>query len=174
MSEITYFWSDFEPLLRIVVVGTVTYTGLILLLRVTGKRTLASMNAFDFIITVTIGSAFGRILTAREISIAEALITFALLIFLQYIVTWISVRSKKFSRLITSQPILLYYNGEFLQGNLKKERVKKTEVLSAIRSENFSHLEDIEAVILESDGSFSIIQKSGNGKTSSYKNVLRQ
>jgi uncharacterized membrane protein YcaP (DUF421 family) len=174
MNKTAYFWTDFEPLLRIIVVGIVTYIGLILLLRISGKRTLASMNAFDFIITVTIGSAFGRILTAKEVSIAEALTTFALLISLQHLVAYISIHSPKFSKLITSQPVLLYYKDEFIWKNLKKERIKQEEVLSAIRSKKFSTLKNVEAVILESNGSFSIIEKSAKDDRSSYENVLER
>lgn len=174
MDKIEYLWTGFEPLLRIVVVGVITYIGLIILLRISGKRTLASMNAFDFIITVTIGSAFGRILTAKEVSIAEALITFALLISLQHIVTYISIHSDKFSKFITSQPTLLYYKGEFIRKNLKKERIHQKEVLSAVRSKKYKTLDDVEAVIFESNGSFSIIGKSANNDRSSYQNVLER
>lgn len=174
MDKIVYFWSDFEPLLRIIVVGVISYIGLILLLRISGKRTLASMNAFDFIITVTIGSAFGRILTAKEVSVAEALTTFVLLISLQHIVTSISIYSEKFSKLITSQPTLLYYNGEFISKNLKKERIKKNEVLSTVRSKRFNTIKDVEAIILESNGSISIIKKSSDDDRSSYENVLKR
>lgn len=174
MEKIEYFWTGFEPLLRIIVVGIITYIGLIMLLRISGKRTLASMNAFDFIITVTIGSAFGRILTAKEVSVAEALITFALLISLQHIVTFISIQSDKFSTLITSQPALLYYKGKFMNKNLKKERIKQKEVLSAVRSKNYNSIKDVEAVILESNGSFSIIEKSSYDEKSSYEDVLER
>lgn len=174
MDKIAYLWTDFEPLLRIIVVGTISYVGLILLLRVSGKRTLASMNAFDFIITVTIGSAFGRILTAKGVSIAEALTTFVLLISLQYLVTYISIYSPKFSKMVSSQPTLLYYKGEFLNKNLRKERVKQQEVLSAVRSKKIKSLNNVEAVIFESNGSFSIIEKSPNDGNSSYSNVLER
>jgi uncharacterized membrane protein YcaP (DUF421 family) len=75
-----------EPILRILVVGSIIYLGIIFLLRVSGKRTLASMNAFDFIVTVAMGSAYGRILTAKQVSVAEVIVTFVLLVSLQHIV----------------------------------------------------------------------------------------
>ena len=87
MDKVVFFWNGWEPLLRIVVVGTLTYISIIFILRVSGKRTLASMNAFDFVVTVALGSAFGRILTAKQVSIAEAITTFLLLACLQFIVS---------------------------------------------------------------------------------------
>lgn len=95
MDKVIIFWSGWEPILRILIVGTLTYIGIIILLRVSGKCTLASMNAFDFIITITMGSAFGRILTAKKVSIAESLTAFLLLVVLQFILSYIEVRSSR-------------------------------------------------------------------------------
>jgi uncharacterized membrane protein YcaP (DUF421 family) len=130
------------------------------------------MNAFDFIITVAMGSAFGRILTAKQVSIAESLVTFLLLVTLQYALSFIVVRSKTFHKMVTSQPSLLYYNGSFLEKNLQKERILQKELLSVVRKEQFSSLEEIEAIILETDGKFSVIRKTGEDRSSSYKNQL--
>ncbi|GAB3174697.1 DUF421 domain-containing protein [Telluribacter humicola] len=162
MDKTVFFWSGWEPILRIVVVGTITYLCIVLLLRVSGKRTLASMNAFDFIITVTMGSAFGRVLTAKGVSVSEAVVTFLLLVSLQYIFSFLEVRSDFFSRLITSQPTLLYHGGSILEKNMRKERIRKEELLGAVRKKGCSGLEEVNTVILEADGSFSVIKKSGD------------
>ncbi|CAN5815308.1 hypothetical protein BH23GEM7_BH23GEM7_39940 [soil metagenome] len=80
MEPVTFFFGGWEPMLRIVVVGTLGYIALLLLLRLAGKRTLAQMNAFDFVVTVAIGASFGRILTARSVALAEAVAAFTLLV----------------------------------------------------------------------------------------------
>lgn len=134
--------------------------GIIVLLRMSGKRTLASMNAFDFIITITMGSAFGRILTAKTVSVAESLTTFLLLVSLQYIFSFIEVRSSFFSKLITSQPTLLFHGGNLLEKNMRKERVRKDDLLGAVRKKGLSGLDKVETIILETDGSFSVIKKT--------------
>lgn len=174
MDKVVIFWNGWEPIVRIVIVGTLTYIGIIAILRVSGKRTLATMNAFDFIITIAMGSAFGRILTARKVSVVEAITTFLLLVLLQYILTYIEVRSKTFHRLVTSQPTLLYYNGAFLEKNLRKERIRQKDLLSVVRKKKFSSLKEIEAVILETDGTFSVIRKTDTGKDSSYQALLEK
>ncbi|WP_347158120.1 DUF421 domain-containing protein [Pontibacter chitinilyticus] len=171
MDKIAFFWNGYEPLLRIVVVGTLTYGGIVLLLRVSGKRTLLSMNAFDFIVTVAMGSAFGRILTAKHVSLAEALVTFALLISLQYSISWLETRSKKFSRFVTGEPTLLYYQGRFLEKEMKKQRVRKAEMLSAARAKKLDNLDQVEAIILETSGSLSVIKKSKQTGTSTWQSV---
>jgi uncharacterized membrane protein YcaP (DUF421 family) len=174
MDKVVIFWNGWEPIIRTIIVGTLTYIGIIAILRVSGKRTLAKMNAFDFIVTIAMGSAFGRILTAKQVSVAESITTFLLLVILQYILTYIEVRSKAFHNLVTSQPTLLYYNGAFLEKNLLKERIRQKELLSAVRKKKFSSLKEVEAVILETDGTFSIIRKTDADKNSSYQSLLEK
>ena len=172
MNDVVFFWGGWQPIYRILVVGALTYLGIILILRVSGKRTLASMNAFDFIITVAMGSAFGRILTARSVSVAEALTAFMLLVLLQYMIAWLEIRSKLFHKLITSQPALLYYNGAFIAKNMRKERINKNDLLGAVRKKKFNDLNEVEAIIMETDGSISVIRKSKDTKQPTYSMVL--
>ncbi|GAB3540626.1 DUF421 domain-containing protein [Pontibacter brevis] len=169
MDKVVFFWNGYEPLLRVVVVGTLTYIGIVLLLRVSGKRTLMSMNAFDFIITIAMGSAFGRLLTAKQVSLAEGLVTFALLVILQFIMTWLETRSEKFASFVTGTPTLLYYQGRFLEREMKKQRVRKAEMLSAARAQKLENLGQVEAIILETSGSLSVIKRSDKKGESTWQ-----
>lgn len=163
MSSVDVFFTGWAPVLRILVVGVSMYAALVALFRLSGSRTLASMNAFDFIVTVAIGSAFGRALTARDVALAEALTAFVLLISLQYVVGWWRVRSDRFERLITNPPILLYYRDGFLRDAMRAEQVTEDEIRSAVRKEEFGSLDDVQAVILESNGEVSVVQSVGDG-----------
>ena len=172
MDKIDFYWNGFEPLWRILIVGTLAYLALVFILRISGKRTLAKMNAFDFVITVTIGSAFGRVLTAKNVTISEAVTVFVLLAFLQFIFSYMETRSSSFRNLITSQPKMLYYKIGFIEENLRKERLDKKDVLGSIRKKGFGSLEEVEAVILETDGTVSVIGKSENSSRSTYSDLL--
>ena len=81
----------------------------------------------------------------------------ALLILLQYVITWLSVRSKGFQRLIKAEPTLLLRRGEFLPAALRAQRITRDDVLAAIRADGSGDLSQIEAVVLETDGSISVI-----------------
>lgn len=172
MSDVVYLWDGWEPIGRILFVGTFTYAGIILLLRISGKRTLARMTAFDFIITITIGSAFGRILTAKSVSLVEALVTFILLVGLNYIFSVLECRSKIFKNLVTAQPTLVFYNGEFLEKAMRKQRLIKQDLISAARKNQYKNLDQVEAIILEIDGSFSVIQKSADREINTYNEMI--
>lgn len=174
MNEVVYFWSGWEPIFRILIVGFISYVGLVMLLRISGKRTLTRMTTFDFVIAIAIGSAFGRILTASIVSISEAITAFILLILLQTIFSFLEVRSKKFKQFTTTPPTLLYYNGEYLRKNMRKERIREDALLSAIRKKGFGTLNEVKAVVFETDGSFSVIQKSESDEDITYDELLNK
>lgn len=174
MDKVVFFWDGWEPILRIIIVGTVTYVGLVILLRLSGKRTFTRMTAFDFVIAITIGSAFGRILTAETVSISESIVAFLLLISLQLIFSFFEVRSKTFKRWTTPRPTLLFYNGKFLEKNMRKTRIRKDELLSAIRRKSFGSLDEIRAVVFETNGSFSVVKKSDSAENLTYDDFLEK
>lgn len=151
------FFQNWSTVLRTVVVGVAAYITLILVLRVSGKRTLSKMNAFDFVVTVAIGSTLATVLLSKDVALAEGVTAFLVLIGMQYVVAWLSVRSKGVRQLVRSEPRLLVRRGELLHGALHAERVSQDEALAAIRSGGFSNLADVDALILETDGSFSVV-----------------
>lgn len=144
---------------RTLIVGVCAYAALVLLLRVSGKRTLSKMNAFDFVVTVALGSTLATVLLSKDVALVEGVAAFALLIALQFVITWLSVRSKTISGLVKSEPALLWHRGEFLRGAMRKARVTEGELLAAMRSQGQATLESVEAVVLETDGSFSVIAR---------------
>lgn len=145
------FFNDASSLLRVVIVGTLAYSSLVLLLRVSGKRTLSKMNAFDLVVTVAIGSTLATVLLSKNVALADGVVAFTLLIGLQYSITWLSVRSRRVENLIKAEPSLLYFNGRFLEA-AKAERVTEAEVRAAVRSQGLSEMESVAAVVLETDG----------------------
>ncbi len=165
------FFNGWEGIGRTLVVGVLAYIGLILLLRVSGKRTLSKMNAFDLVVTVALGSTLATILLSKKVALAEGLTAFFLLISMQYIIAWLSVRSKLLSEFIKSNPKLLYYEGEFFWKVMKKERILEVEILQAARTNNVESMDAVRAVVLETDGTFSIIKKTDNIQQSTLSNV---
>ncbi len=151
------FFDDWAGIGRTAIVGIAAYVGVILLVRLAGKRTLSKMNAFDLIITVALGSTFATILLSEDVALAEGLTAFALLIGLQFVITWLSVRMSAVRSLVKSEPTLLVISGRMQDAALRDQRVGEDEVLQAVRQEGFGSIADVYAVVLETDGSFSVI-----------------
>jgi uncharacterized membrane protein YcaP (DUF421 family) len=171
MDPIVFFFDGWEPVLRIIVVGTLGYASLVILLRAAGKRTLARMNTFDFVITVTLGASFGRILTTREVGLAEAITAFSVLVVLQYLVSWTRVRVPGFARIVDSQPSLLFYRGRFLRDAMRRERITEAELQTTIRRQGIGSFGEVEAVVLESDGRYAVIRSDSVGEGSAVEQL---
>lgn len=162
-------WSDLG---RVLAVGTLAYIVLVIILRVSGKRTLTKLNAFDLVVTVALGSTLATIILNKSVSLAEGILALALLVFLQLTITWISVRSNWFQKLVKAQPALVFYQGDFLPDILRTERLTTEEVLAAIRASGATDLSRVHAVILETDGSLSVLSTGPEqGAASALKNV---
>lgn len=154
------FFDGWSGVWRTIVVGVSAYVMLVVLLRVSGKRTLSKMNAFDFVVTVALGSTLATILLSQDVALAEGVAAFTTLVALQYAVAWASVRSPTVRSLVKSEPALLYHRGEFLRGAMRRERVTEDEIRSAARAGGVASLDDVEAVVLETDGGFSTLRRS--------------
>ena len=163
--------ASWPSLFHTLIVGTLSYISLIVWLRVSGKRTLSKWNAFDFVVTIALGSILASALLTKGVSLAQTMIAIGLLVFFQFILTWLSVRSGAVQALIKANPTLLLFNGEFIEHQLKQERVAKGEVLAAIRLSGSGSLNDIAAVVLETDGSFSVIKDLDVNKASALRDV---
>lgn len=153
------FFQEWENIFRTIVVGLLAYVSVILFIRISGKRTLAKLNAFDLVVTVALGSTLSSVLLQKSISLAQGVTALGLLIALQYLVTFLSVRSTRFAKLVRSQPSLLARHGIFYGDAMVRQRLTEDEVLSAVRAQGLQGLKNVEAVILESDGSLSIIPR---------------
>lgn len=165
------FFDSWFGLLRVLVVGTLAYASLVLLLRVSGKRTLSKMNAFDLVVTVALGSTLATVLLSKDVALLEGVLAFALLVGLQLAITWLSVRSERMQALVKAQPRLLLHRGRLLPEALREERVTEEELRAAVRAEGIGSLEEVAAVVLETDGSFSVLQRTGEGEGSTLANV---
>ncbi|OWP63432.1 hypothetical protein CDA63_09500 [Hymenobacter amundsenii] len=166
------FFTNWASLGRIAVVGVMVYVGLILLLRTSGKRTLSKMNAFDLIVTVALGSMLASTLLNKSVALADGLLGMGMLIGLQYVITWLSVRYSAVDKLVKAEPTLLVYQGQFLHAKMKAERVTEGEILTSLRERGIASLAEAAAVVLENDGTLNALQhESADAPHSALKNV---
>lgn len=151
------FFDSWSGLLRVILVGFAAYTILIVMLQISGKRTLSKMNAFDLVVTVALGSILATTLVSASVPLLEGVLAFALLICLQFVITWLSVRSDRFEKLIKSEPTLLVHEGRYLDKALRQQRVTRDEITSALRGSGKNDISEIRSVVLEADGSMSVV-----------------
>jgi uncharacterized membrane protein YcaP (DUF421 family) len=159
---------------RVLLVGTLAYATLVVLLRISGKRTLTKLNAFDLVVTVALGSTLATVLLSKSVALAEGAVALGLLVSLQYAITWLSVRSPGFQSVIKAEPTLLLFRGRFLSAAMKAERITREEVLAAVRASGSADAAQVAAVVLETDGSLSILADGdGAGRSPALDTVRR-
>ncbi len=165
------YFDSWQDILRVALLGTLTYIALILLLRISGKRTLSKWNAFDFVVTIALGSTLATVLLSEQVSLFEGVAALALLVLLQFVVSWLSLNVPWVRQLVKAQPSCLYGQGGYISHALKRERVTEAEVRAAVRGAGLASMEDVEAVVLETDGSVSVLRRTGSGGSSALIDV---
>ncbi len=156
---------------RVVLVGAAAYVLLVVVLRVSGKRTLSQLNAFDFVVTVALGSTLATILLSSDVSLVEGLTALALLVGLQFVVASVSAQWPRTRAALTSRPVLLLAGGAVRHEALRRNRLTESELRQAVRSQGIGDLSQVGAVVLETNGTLSVISASQYGDGSSLEDV---
>lgn len=156
-------FDGWESILRTFVAGLVAYAALVVFLRVSGKRTLTKMNAFDFVVTVALGSTLASVLTSKDLALGDGVFALALLVGLQYAVSWLTVRVDWFAKMIKSTPRAVVVRGRFDDAAMRRERLSRDEVLMSVRDAGIRDFERVSVVTLETDGSLSVLTEPRPG-----------
>ena len=164
------FFKDLDSLYHILICATISYIVLFVFVRISGKRTLAKLTAFDFVVTVTLGSTLSSMILAK-VTIAEGALALLIIIILQFILAKLAKESKTMEKVINSTPTLLFYNGQFLQDAMSKAVITEEEIYAEIRRFRIEKMEDVRAVIMELNGEFAVVKKSDGTGHSSLEDI---
>jgi uncharacterized membrane protein YcaP (DUF421 family) len=140
------------------------YAFLLVLIRLSGKRTLAEVTVFDFITLLVMSEATQQALTGNDFSVTNAMIVVLTLVVLNRGMDFFSARNKTADRVLNGQPTILIENGRVLEHELRHAEVDHGDILEHARqTQAIERLDQIKWAILERDGSISIIPKSAPG-----------
>ena len=152
------FFDDWTGIGRILITGVLAYAALIVMLRTSGKRTLSKFNAFDFIVTICLGSMLSSIIITKSVPLLEGVVALALLIALQFVMTWLSVRWEPLEKLIKSEPKLLVHRGVYQDKAMRVERVTREEITAALHANGHGDMSASFSVVLETDGALNVFK----------------
>src|SRR5690349_12721647 len=137
-------WGD---LARIALVGVAAYVALVVLLRASGKRTLAKLNAFDWVVSVALGSTLASILLSSDVSWSEGALALVLLAALQFAVAWTTTHLPGGRSVVTARATLLLEDGHVFQTALQRQRMTMDELRQSVRASGSGDLSDVAAVV---------------------------
>ena len=156
------------PAANLVVRAVVVYLSVLLLLRLSGKRQLGQMGATEFVAILLISNAVQNSMNGGDNSLIGGLVLAAALIALSTLISYLTYRSRFFSRLFEGTPTLVVHKGKMIAKALRSERLSEVELRSLLRKQGMQHLSEISTAILEADGTLSVTRVSDpEGATSS-------
>lgn len=152
---------DPATLLNIAVRSALVYVALSLMLRLAGKRELGQMSVFDFVVVLIIANAVQNAMVGSDTSLTGGLVAAVTVILANRFVSWADFRVGWIDRRLTGSPTLLVHNGQFVADHMRHEGITTDEVMMAVREHGIDSLEHVRSVVLEVDGTMSVIAASG-------------
>ena len=145
-----------NPVIR----GLVIYIFLMIVFRLSGKRTLAQTTPFEFILLLIISEVTQQALVGEDYSLTTSLILITTLVGLDLLLSLIKQKWRGFEKVTEGSPLIVVANGKLLQNRANKSRVSEEDILEAARNlHGLERMEQIKYAVLELDGSISIIPK---------------
>ncbi len=135
------------------------YFFLLICLKIMGKREIGKISAFDIVVFFVISELFSLSLNEPEHSILRSIIPVAIIVILQLISAFISLKFPKFRRGMEGEMTYIIYKGKILQNEMKKQRYTIEDLLSQLRSKDIQSPEEVEYAILENNGMLNVIKK---------------
>lgn len=143
-----------DPVTRSLVI----YFFALAVVRVLGKRSLAQMTSFDFVLLLIIAESTQQALLGSDFSLTNAMVIIVTLIGINYIMVLVKDRFATVERAIDGLPLVLVKDGVLLERRVKQAGLDKKDILEAARqSQGIASLEKIRYAIQECDGKISII-----------------
>ena len=167
------WFDDAGDVVRVLAVGLASYALLLGVLRLSGKRTLAKLSAFDLVVTVAFGSVLATSLLSPSASFSEAAVALAALAAAQYVVAVLVTRLPLADRVVRATPRALVVHGRVDPDALAAERVSLADVRAAVRQSGRGRVEDVTAVVLETDGSLSVVGATDPGRPATAMRGVR-
>jgi uncharacterized membrane protein YcaP (DUF421 family) len=162
MLDMQFPWWEF------VVRAAIVYAVLLALVRMTGKRSVGQFTPFDLIVVMLLSEAVSGSLHGQDESLPGGLIAAATLMALNVLLGFLSARSHRIHSMVEGEPVIIGRDGRLFEDVLRRERVPRSDVEKALRSDDVE-LEEMRMAVLEADGSITILKRDkplvdGDGK----------
>jgi uncharacterized membrane protein YcaP (DUF421 family) len=153
------FFRSWEALLRVAVSAVAVYVLVVIALRIIGARALAKMSAYDLIVSIALGSLVAAVPMSSSLTVTDGFTAIVTFLVLQEITRFLQARYGIAHHLVREQPHLVVWDGGLIDERLKQLDVSVDEVRAAIRQAGLASVSDVQAVVLENDGEWSVVPR---------------
>jgi len=165
------FFDGWDSVARVVVLAALIYAILVVALRVVGEQALAKMSAYELLVTVALGAFLAHLPFIEGVTLADAAAGIATVLLLQEATRWLVRHSRTAKHLVIQRPQLVLWEGRLLRNRVQELKLREEEVLAAVRAAGLGSLNEVQAVVLETDGEWSVIARSDAGDLSAFKDL---
>jgi uncharacterized membrane protein YcaP (DUF421 family) len=143
--------------LHIIISTTGVYLFIILALRILGKTELAQLSITDLIFVLLISNAVQNAMVGSDTSLGGGILAASVLFILNFIFKKLKYKFPGLRKALEGEPVILIHNGKMIESNCQKNNISKEELLQAIREHGSNSIEEVDSLILESDGNISVV-----------------
>jgi uncharacterized membrane protein YcaP (DUF421 family) len=159
-------WNLAIPIWELVLRSAAVYAFLLVLLRLTGKRQIGQLAPFDLVLLLVLSNAVQNSMNGGDNSLVGGLVSAATLVALNYGIGYATFRSKRLEGLIEGRPQLVIHNGHIFEDVMRHAKLTHHELSAALRRAGCACPEEVQAAILENNGSISVVMRAGHGRPS--------
>jgi uncharacterized membrane protein YcaP (DUF421 family) len=152
-------WNLAIPVWELVVRAAAVYIFLLTLLRFTGKRQIGQLAPFDLVLLLVLSNAVQNSMNGGDNSLAGGLVSAATLVAINGGIGYATFRSKRLEALVEGRPELIIHNGKVYEDAMRSAKLTHHELSAALRQAGCSCPEDVQAAILENNGSISVLPR---------------
>ena len=151
----------------------ILYMAVLISLRVMGKGEIAEMNCFDLVITLLIAEVASTPMENNDIPLLYGIASLIGLVFIQTVISVISLKFRSISRFVSGKPSILINKGKIDYKILKKEKITIDELLEQLRVQGYFNIKYVQYALLETDGNLSVVPTTNYNSTPSveYKHM---
>ncbi len=146
-----------NPYIHIIISTTGVYLFIILALRILGKTELAQLSITDLIFVLLISNAVQNAMVGADTSLGGGILAASVLFVINFIFKKLKYKFPKLRKVLEGEPVILIHNGKIIESNCQKNNISKEELLQAIREHGSHTIEEVDSLILESDGNISVV-----------------
>jgi len=151
-----------QKIIQTATASAIAIAALFILTRIMGKKQMAQLNFFDYVIGISIGSIASEYAVVRNIHISEGLTALVVFTLFSLALTQISIKSYLGRKILDGVPYVIIENGKIIESTLKKAKLTINDLLEECRQKDIFDIAEIEFAILETSGRLSILPRSLN------------
>jgi uncharacterized membrane protein YcaP (DUF421 family) len=160
--------------INIILRSLAVYVFIILAIRLFGKKELSQLSITDLVLILLISNAVQNAMVGPDSSLSGGLVAALTLFVLNYLIKIVSFKSKLFSKFLEGEPVMLVYKGFIKHKNLQNQKITVEEIEAVAREHGVKSIKDAELIMLEKDGSISVITKELKNQTMHKRKRLKK